>query len=154
MKIDLGCGNNKEVDWFGIDKIKTASTDLVWDLETGTLPYKDNSIEKIRLIEVIEHIKNYESLISETFRILKKDGEILITTPDKDCIVNKLFHSYERPVNEHIHLFRQIELERLLKQVGFKITESYKTPYKRWIGKLAWFRKRFINENIIIKAIK
>ena len=153
--LDLGCGNNKLEGWIGVDKKQLPTVDIVCDLESGELPFENDSIDKIRMIEVIEHIKNYDELIGNTFKVLKKDGKILVTTPDKNCIVNRIFHNYENEHNpEHVHVFTQKELENLFSQHGFKIVKSYKIPYKRFICKFAWFRKRFVNENIVLMAKK
>lgn len=43
---------------------------------------KDNSIDFIVTFQVIEHIQNDEAFIEEIFRVLKKGGKLILTTPN------------------------------------------------------------------------
>jgi len=45
------------------------------------LPVKNDSFDKILAIDIIEHVKNPEILCNEIYRVLKKDGLLLITFP-------------------------------------------------------------------------
>lgn len=46
------------------------------------LPFPDNYFDIVVALEVIEHLKMPEKLISEVSRVLKKKGNILISTPN------------------------------------------------------------------------
>lgn len=46
------------------------------------LPFKDNSFDKIVMIEVIEHIEKDNLAISELARVLKQNGRLFLTTPN------------------------------------------------------------------------
>lgn len=48
------------------------------------MPFKGNSFDKIKMIEVIEHVERDELTISEVARVLKKEGKLFITTPNGD----------------------------------------------------------------------
>lgn len=52
------------------------------DLEDEDFPLEDNSFELVTLLEVIEHIRNKEHVISEIYRVLKPNGILIVTTPD------------------------------------------------------------------------
>jgi len=45
------------------------------------LPVKDNSIDVILCLDLMEHIKDDDKLIQEIFRTLKKNGKVILTTP-------------------------------------------------------------------------
>lgn len=47
------------------------------------LPFKDNTFDIVTSIEVTEHSKNPQRMIKEIQRVLKKDGIVQITTPNK-----------------------------------------------------------------------
>lgn len=47
------------------------------------LPFKDNSFDLIACIEVYEHAPDSDSLLKEAARVLKSDGVIHITAPNK-----------------------------------------------------------------------
>src|SRR5208283_3966594 len=46
------------------------------------LPFKDSSFELVTMLHVIEHIKNDKDVLGEIYRVVKKDGAVLIVTPN------------------------------------------------------------------------
>ena len=46
------------------------------------LPFGDNSFDLVYSLEVIEHVKEYESMVEEIFRVLKPGGVVYIQTPN------------------------------------------------------------------------
>lgn len=47
------------------------------------LPFKDNSYDIVLCTEVIEHVEDQKKAFNEMFRVLKKGGYLVITTPNK-----------------------------------------------------------------------
>jgi len=90
------------------------------------LPFKDNSFDVVLCTEVIEHVNSQKKVISEIFRVLKKDGYIIVTTP------NKLFQSLYsflcfvgiRPYHGNEHWFFPWEITQILEKKG-KIIKRY-----------------------------
>ena len=84
MKIlDLGCGKNKVPNSIGLDNVQLPGVDIEHDLLNFPYPFEDESINKIYLRHVIEHFdfKEINLILNECYRILKKDGQLLITVP-------------------------------------------------------------------------
>jgi ubiquinone/menaquinone biosynthesis C-methylase UbiE len=79
--IDLGCGTDKEEGRIGIDKVDLPHIDIVADIEHGLPFIPDNSIDEIHCKSVFEHIENFEGLIREIVRILKKNGKAHVFVP-------------------------------------------------------------------------
>lgn len=52
------------------------------NLNNEPLPYPDNSFDIVTCSEVVEHLENYRRLIAEMYRVLRKDGLVVITTPN------------------------------------------------------------------------
>lgn len=79
--IDLGCGLNKLEGAIGIDSYESEATDILHDLETplGFIP--DNSVDIVNSRHFLEHINNFELMMSEIHRILKPDGKNIVTVP-------------------------------------------------------------------------
>lgn len=98
--LDIGCGsyplnlintifNHK----YGLDRLdnsfdnsfKDYGINLIkFDMEKeNKLPFKDNSFEVVTMLAVFEHIEpsKLEENISEIYRVLKKDGVFIMTTP-------------------------------------------------------------------------
>ena len=95
--LDIGSGDGKllyairekypDVSLSGCDYtdqfLKTDAVDLeIVDLNKGSLPYADDTYDLITITEVIEHLENYHSILREASRILRKGGQIIITTPN------------------------------------------------------------------------
>jgi len=104
------------------------------------IPLKDNSIEVVLCLDVIEHIHENRTLISEITRIVKEDGIIILTTP----IANKkfvLFMNTEQTNKLHIqwgHVkpgYTLQELQNLFDEVNLEIefTSQYFNIINRYL---------------------
>jgi 2-polyprenyl-3-methyl-5-hydroxy-6-metoxy-1,4-benzoquinol methylase len=49
----------------------------------NSIPVKDHSIDLIVSFETLEHVPDHEGMIREFKRVLKQDGILMISTPDK-----------------------------------------------------------------------
>ena len=52
------------------------------NFEKDNLTHKDNSFDLIVCISVVEHLNNIDNLFREIYRVLKKNGFLIIVTPD------------------------------------------------------------------------
>jgi ubiquinone/menaquinone biosynthesis C-methylase UbiE len=52
-------------------------------MSAENLAFKDNTFSTIIMIEVLEHLVTAERVISEIFRVLRRDGNLIITSPNK-----------------------------------------------------------------------
>ena len=98
------------------------------------LPFEDQKFDTISMIELIEHLTDEQilNLLSDVKRLLKKDGRLLLSTPNYGSawpVLEKFVNligvvSYE---DQHINHFDKKRLKDLLQMVGFqKINvESY-----------------------------
>jgi ubiquinone/menaquinone biosynthesis C-methylase UbiE len=80
MIIDIGCGNSKTKGAIGLDICKTNSVDIICDIEQS-IPFKNNSIDKIIASNVLEHMSNTVKSLEEFHRVLKKGGTAIIEVP-------------------------------------------------------------------------
>ncbi len=101
--LDIGCGfghgtwllasnGAKQVVTIDLDKTKTLQVQaLCSDLKNSNilimdaqrLGFKDHSFQVITCFEVIEHIPEPDLVLSEIRRLLKTDGVLLLTTPNR-----------------------------------------------------------------------
>lgn len=102
--LDIGCGSGVQIMTLKIDLPKfVIGTDISLDALTYAktknipnsefvqcdaqyLPFKNYSIDKIICAEVLEHLPHPDQMINETYRILKNNGSIVITTPNENSI--------------------------------------------------------------------
>ena len=96
IRIDIGGGkldSNKVVrykryinesynpsDYFSIDKSSLPGIKVVCDFTQG-IPFKDNSVDELICIHVLEHISDLKTIMKELYRVLKTDGVLKIWVP-------------------------------------------------------------------------
>lgn len=81
--VDLGCGLNKPYGYIGVDKLPGQGIDVVADL-TQEFPFLDNSVDKIRAYDCIEHLPVPIHTMNEIWRICKPHAEVDILVPSTD----------------------------------------------------------------------
>jgi len=98
--------------------------------DAQNLPFKDNSFDMIFSCECLEHVENPERVLLEFNRVLKENGELILTTENyfnalilwwiKCWILKKPFNSGAgvQPI-EHFFLFWSVR--NLIKKAGFNI---------------------------------
>jgi len=137
------------------------------NLEEESLPFKDESFDFVLLIEVIEHIYNYEFLMAELYRVSKKDAYLLITTPNLVSLsgrIKMLFGFSPTALSwdpSHIRFFTLKKIKQLLKKYKFEIIKVDTTgvylqsPFLNFI-KIPFLEKisKSLGEHIIILASK
>lgn len=84
MQLIVGCGPNwpkRPGDVF-LDCRPFAGVDVVHDLNITPWPFKDNSMDEVSAIHVVEHLNSLLDFMNESWRILKKGGALYIETPE------------------------------------------------------------------------
>lgn len=102
--------------------------------QIGTLDsikFPPNYFDTVTLFHTIEHLADPDHTIGEINRILKKDGLLVIETPNIENIWVKIFRSKWRQfLPNHFYFFSKETLSKLLEKNGFKVFEV------RTIGKI------------------
>lgn len=137
--LDLGCGTGdtlvllKELGWdtFGIDIDKRAISVGInrglKNLKLGTYrdvtTYPDNYFDAVRLYHVIEHLDNPALCLSLIRKKLKKNGELILGTPNIQSFTSIIFKScwYNLDSPRHLFLFSPRTLVKLAKKEGYLV---------------------------------
>lgn len=90
------------------------------------LPFKDKEFDAVTMIAFIEHIEHPKEVTKECFRVLKKGGRLIITTPMKRArrgweLLVKAGFTDEEGIENHVHYYTPEELRTLLKDTGFSV---------------------------------
>ena len=172
MKIlDIGCGKHKIKGSIGVDIDLESHADIIHNLNKTPYPFSDGSVDKIFCFEVIEHLENYEVLLKEFQRILKKKGELIISTNNVNSLINRIFKTYEhrgldpKSPGTHKHLFTIEEFRSLIEKNKFKIIKmemlSFPCSYEHKILRkflnplrysLNYFLPLSLRERMVVKA--
>jgi len=91
--LDLGCGHSPyrflldadRTQYFGLDiadadKFDYRNSEII-PFDGGTIPFADGTFDHILCTEVLEHVSHFQDLIDEMHRVLKPDGDALVTVP-------------------------------------------------------------------------
>lgn len=113
------------------------------------LPIKDNQIDGVLCLDLIEHIKEDDRLVKEISRVLKRRGKIVLTTPRKKGI-SFPFLSRKKIVmiNKDWGHVRQgyslKEIKRLFKEANLVIgkMDKYFNFFSRFVYWLSFLSKR------------
>jgi SAM-dependent methyltransferase len=87
--------------------------DLSFDLEKP-FPVEDELFDSVLCINVLEHIFNYQNVLNESHRILKKDGTLIVAVP---------FLIMVHPSPNDYWRYTEQTLEKICKNAGFKTVE-------------------------------
>ncbi|MFC1875128.1 GtrA family protein [Chloroflexota bacterium] len=132
--LDIGCGSSPILSKYkgvGIDsnrdKIEFMKSHLG---DTGqckylvgnalSLPFENNSFDAVLCIEVIEHLKNPDSVIAEIMRVTKPNAKIVLATPDYSKPLAYIIDIMTPYGGYHTYRFTRRSLEKLCRAHGLK----------------------------------
>lgn len=105
------------------------------------IPFESGSIDLVNTLEVVEHIVNAEFYLSEIHRVLKKEGYLLISTPNHAFYMSR-WRSLkgDRLGSEGVHLrfFTKEHFETILKDSGFDIIKRNSVGHFPIINNEPW----------------
>jgi 2-polyprenyl-3-methyl-5-hydroxy-6-metoxy-1,4-benzoquinol methylase len=97
--------------------------------------FRAESFDAIAMNHVIEHVADPRGLIDECKRILKKDGALVVITPNSIGRLHQIYGEDWRGLEppRHLHLFSVASLSRFLATTGFSevkaLTTVHGAPY-------------------------
>ena len=144
VHLDVGCGPGTFIGMFkskackGLDiskrqinyakKTYQTRNKKFYLIKNNKFPFKSDCFDTISIIELIEHLdrQSINRMINESFRVLKKNGLLIITTPNYnslwpilEMLVNKFSKvSYEE---QHITKLNKTKLDKFISKKKFKI---------------------------------
>ena len=154
--LDIGCGFGWMLSTLDKKKWETHGVDLNKDCQKiaeknmfkfyNQLPKNKKKFDVISMIHVIEHLKNPLAYLDKVKKLLKKNGILIIETPDFDSAMARRYNLKFRLLHDptHISLFSLESLMRLLRDKKFKIIQL-DFPY---------FEGPFFNRKNLLKVLK
>lgn len=119
--IDVGCGEKpflhvftKIKSYIGIDMPTTLHINKEIDaFSSGTsIAFKDKSFDTVLTTSVIEHVQKPQKMFDEMYRVLRKNGYLILTTPFQ-------YGLHEQP-NDYFR-YTKYSLRLMAEKSGFKI---------------------------------
>ncbi|MEK6874433.1 MAG: methyltransferase domain-containing protein [Nanoarchaeota archaeon] len=81
IRLNLGAGWRPIPGYTNHDIVKLKGIDITFDLNIFPWPYKDNSVDEVRMHDVLEHLDNVVQVMREVHRILKPGGFVNLLVP-------------------------------------------------------------------------
>ncbi len=154
--LDIGCGygwmlstlNKKKWETHGVE----INRECFENAKKNTFKFYDKlskvkkKFDYITMIHVIEHLKNPIYYLNKVKKLLKKNGVLIIETPDFDSAMARRYNLKFRLLHDptHISLFSLESIIRLLRDKKFKILK-FDFPY---------FDGPFFNKKNLDKILK
>ena len=128
--LDLGCGDGygtglmasyvKKIIGIDVDRDLIAKANEKYGSDNRSfleydgkkLPFDDDTFEAVVSFQVIEHVKDDRSFVSEARRVLKKNGVFILATPNK---ILRLPGTMPPWNIYHVREYSRLELETLLR---------------------------------------
>ena len=166
--LDLGCGFgayggalvDEGVKCFGCDiNIQYLKRAVVNGLPVaavdGKLPFADRSIDSVLLLEVIEHVPDFRGLLSEAFRVARRN--VLVTVPNSEDVRvmqdNDVTYGHMLS-SDHVNFFDPKSLEGLLGNYAHRVSVERGDPiYPFWFvsRSLPYYALRLLYRSGLLK---
>jgi len=138
--LDTGCGSSlnmqslsnaigMDADYAKLRFLRRYEIPLV-NASAGALPFKDGSFDCVISSRVIEHLRYDESIFSETGRVLRTGGTLILGTPDSATIGWRIIEPIRNVLTpgsrEHGHVtdYTLDQLRQILARQGIVIEET------------------------------
>ena len=100
------------------------------------LPFKDAFFDLVICSEVLEHIPDHQKAVREVLRVLKLQGDLVVSVPRyfPERICWSISAAYRRTPGGHVRIYRQAALIHLLESAGARVgkvhhAHALHTPY-------------------------
>lgn len=121
------------------------------------IPFPDGHFDYVILMEVIEHLRNPYMVMPQIYRIIKKGGTLIISTPNilslksrfrylfegayeyfREMPLEQVRNPKENIFNLHLVPYRYQELEYLLAATGFTVIKIFTSVYEGFELSFLW----------------
>lgn len=143
--LDAGCGEGQLIDflhaskssnqYFGADVTQVALDKAhvrcpyaqFKNCDLMDLDFSDETFDVVICTEVLEHIYEYEKVIAQLKRVLKKGGTLIINFPHESLWTVGRFFLGRRPIKvpDHVHAFSPNSMN---KTVGLQLIDKTNLP--------------------------
>jgi 2-polyprenyl-3-methyl-5-hydroxy-6-metoxy-1,4-benzoquinol methylase len=130
---------------------------LVSCADIKNLPFASASFDCVICSEVLEHIPEHENALKELVRILKPQGDLVVSVPryftEKICwLISTAYHNEE---GGHVRIYKKKKLQKMLANQGVK---CWKINYKHALHAPYWWLKCLVGlkneKNVFIRYYK
>ena len=149
IRLDLGCGHNKQPGFVGLDMFPYDGVDIVHDLEDFPFPLPDECVLLATASHLLEHINPHKGVfiefMNEVWRIMKIGGELAFVVPYAGSPGYWQDPTHVNPINRNTLAY----FDPLDPKLGNQLYSFYKP--KPWKIKVVNFQQQGNLEAVLIK---
>lgn len=101
------------------------------DIEAGKFFFDNKEFDAIVCINVLEHIENNEKALENMYKLLKKEGYLILLVP----IYSFLYGEIDRSIG-HFRRYNPDDLVKEMQEIGYTVISHRKLNF---IGAIGWF---------------
>lgn len=133
LKLNIGCGYNKQPGFLNVDKFAACGPDRVCDVENLPWIWPDDSVDEVLFNHSLEHIgedaETFLGVMKELYRVCRNGAEIQINVPHprNDDFLND---------PTHVRVITPTVLSLFDKELNdrWKATGAQNTPMAHYLG--------------------
>lgn len=124
LGIDIGIDISKKVLEIAKNRCKVIRADAC------NMPFKDEVFSTVYIIFTLCFLENPNESLKEAWRVLKKDGRLIMCVIPKDSGLGEEYSRKQSPFYKIAKFYREGEIEKMLEESRFEIVEVRRTKLK------------------------
>lgn len=141
-RLNLGSGRTYDAGWTNLDITPATDPDVVHNLDVTPWPFDDDQFQHVRMIDVLEHLRDPFTALLELHRVCDDGARIDVVVPHFSAAnaytdpTHKSFWSYyslDVVTGEHSHDY----YTELRYRMAHRHIEFYKDPISKVVARLA-----------------
>jgi hypothetical protein len=80
LRLNLGCNADVRTGWVNVDIADYGGNEII-DLNSYPWPFEENSVVEVSASHVLEHLDNFNAVVTELWRICEPDALIDVAVP-------------------------------------------------------------------------
>ncbi len=80
LRLNLGCNADVRPGWVNVDIADYGGNEII-DLNSYPWPFEENSVAEVSASHVLEHLDNFNAVVTELWRICEPDAMIDVAVP-------------------------------------------------------------------------
>nr|WP_317039624.1 class I SAM-dependent methyltransferase [Salinimicrobium catena] len=140
--LDIGAGTGdflaeakkKGYDVFGVEPnsgAKQLALKKGISLKENTSSFPDEEFDVITMWHVLEHVPDLEDQVNELFRVLKKDGLLVVAVPNFKSYDANVYkeHWAAFDVPRHLYHFSRTSIQKIFSEFNFEVIKEKGLPF-------------------------
>jgi 2-polyprenyl-3-methyl-5-hydroxy-6-metoxy-1,4-benzoquinol methylase len=163
--LDIGCGDGKflrlmnrlgmkcwGIEPYGVSNVNEKNFKIL-NCDLKKAKFKEKFFDVITLNHVFEHVEAPSLMLDEIYRILNKNGKVIIATPNIGSFTAKIFGNkwFQLDTPRHLFLYSEETLKKYARKEGFVIKKIiYNSTPLQFSASLVYLLNEFRQKKVLL----